>query len=93
MVSSPAAQCTLAYPPGTSYTLTLVSDADDQALRTTAAPVATDGAFSTAVDIPPGFPTGPASILVSGSTMDQCGQDPPPGVSCAAYQVTLTIAE
>lgn len=90
VVSSPPAQCAIAYPQGTTYALTLRPDGGDPARQTTV-PVAADGAFSANVDIPADFPTGPATVLVTGSTMDRCAQDTPPGVSCAAYQVALTI--
>ena len=98
-VSSPAAACEIDYPPGTQYALTLRSlaeldspgGADDA--PTTVAPVAENGEFSATVDIPPDFPKGLAIVGIRGSTFDECGKNPPPGVSCAGYEVVLTVTE
>jgi hypothetical protein len=70
----------------------LLADAS-RTSRETVAPVAEDGEFSATVDIPADFPRGPATIIISGSTFDECAEDPPPGVDCAGYQVGLTVTE
>lgn len=92
VVSSPPAACDLDYPPGTAYVVTLRANADGVA-RETAAPVGTDGEFSAVVEIPADFPAGPATISVTGSTFDECADDPPAGVACASYQTTLTVTD
>ena len=87
-ISAPPAACDLGYGPGKTYELTLVSP--DPATRTQAAvrvPVRDDGSFSTRVPIPRDFPEGPATVLVTGSPLDECGA----GGSCAAYSVAFTL--
>ena len=94
VVSSPSTTCDLGYPAaGVIYRLELLSDAraPDQPEATEAkAHVASDGSFSTSLAIPTGFPTGPATVLVSGSALDQCQEE---GASCAAYQVRLNVTD
>jgi len=92
MVRSPAAVCDIDYPPGTTYTVILRSDASKTS-QETFSPVAEDGEFAATVDIPPDFPRGPATISIRGSTFDECEKNPPPDVQCAGYEIGLMVTE
>ena len=85
-VSSPAAACDLGLGEGATYVVTLHSDTGRRG-RPVEAPVSPEGAFSVEVPVPAGFPTGPASVLVTGSPLDSCGE----GASCAAYTAAMEI--
>lgn len=89
-VSSKAAECDLGLNDDSTYKLTLISD-NDAGERTSGgtAPVEKDGSFSATVTIPADFPSGGASILVSGSALQKCDD----GESCAAYTTRITIKE
>lgn len=84
-VESGAAACSLGYPPGHRYTITLQHrDVVAPPLRVAVAP---DGRFRATIDIPATFPSGDAVIRVTGSPYDDCDDT----ASCVGYSVPLTI--
>ncbi|WP_029253017.1 hypothetical protein [Paraoerskovia marina] len=86
IVSSPAAACAT----GTDRTYTLVLHSEvltDTSTEPVVTDVAADGSFSTEIPVPSAFPGGPASLVVSGSTFDECSDEG----SCAAYQTEVEI--
>lgn len=87
IASAPAA-CELQIANGTTYRLTLAAEArGDTPADPGLTPINSDGSFSIAVAIPEDFPSGNATILVTGSAFDDCV----PTDSCAAYSVSLRI--
>ncbi|MFF2050490.1 hypothetical protein ACFVU2_02715 [Leifsonia sp. NPDC058194] len=86
-VSSPPADCDLAYADGHTYRITVgvretrTSEVEVQ--------VARDGSFSIPIPIPADLPRGEAVVSVTGSPMDDCGKD---GTgSCAGYAAYITV--
>lgn len=87
-VSSPPAECDLGYGTSTTYNLSLLGDGAAAVDQGTVV-VARDGSFVADMDIPPDFPPGPTTILVTGSAFDACHDEG----SCAAYVEQLTVTE
>jgi len=87
-ISSEPTACDLQIANGTTYTFTLVAEAHgDGPVDLGSTPVNSDGSFSSAVLIPEDFPSGNATLLVTGSAFDDCVL----GDSCAAYSAALRI--
>lgn len=88
-VSSGPFQCQNSYPSGKTYGLALNEPSGPGKLSDLGSyPVSADGSFNALVRIPNSYPAGPAYIIVSGSTFDQCRDSEG---SCAAYVASLTI--
>ena len=85
-VSSPAADCSLGYGRGHTYRVRLIHPGQPGPPVTTA--VAEDGSFRMTLTVPPTFPSGPATVAVTGSPMDDCDDG---GGSCAGYAAYLTV--
>ncbi|WP_394194950.1 hypothetical protein [Microbacterium foliorum] len=86
-VESAAAGCELGYLNGATYSIVLISASGERSAAVEV-PVERDGSFSAEILVPETFPTGEASALVSGSSYDECGDDPG---SCAVYSVDVVI--
>ncbi|HJX78677.1 hypothetical protein [Glutamicibacter sp.] len=87
-VSAPAAKCDLGYAEGKNYTLRLISEySETDPLEGREILVNTDGSFSDEVPIPTDFPQGAATLLVTGSPYDECGD----AESCAAYSHSFAV--
>lgn len=86
-VTSEAAECDLGYRDGAAYSIVVISSSGEKSEEVDV-PVAEDGSFSTEVVVPESFPAGQASVVVSGSSYDDCGDD---SGSCAAYIVEVTV--
>lgn len=87
-VKSEAAECDLGYGygDGAAYSIVVISSSGEKSEEVDV-PVAEDGSFSTEVVVE-SFPAGQASVVVSGSSYDDCGDD---SGSCAAYIVEVTV--
>lgn len=89
-VSSGAAECDLGFTKGSTYKLTLISDnKSGERASGGMTHVEKDGSFSTTVTVPADFPSGVASILISGTALQKCDD----GESCAAYTTRITVKE
>lgn len=87
-ISSPAAPCDLALADDATYEVRLISENDEsQRTDVVVVPVASDGSFTAAVEVPAGFPIGNAQVLVTGSPLDSCDAD----ASCAAYLTRVQV--
>ncbi|AQY00241.1 hypothetical protein B2G67_01135 [Microbacterium foliorum] len=86
-VTSEVAECDLGYGDGAAYSIVVISSSGEKSEEVDV-PVAEDGSFSTEVVVPESFPAGQASVVVSGSSYDDCGDD---SGSCAAYIVEVTV--
>ena len=85
-VSSPAADCSLGYKRGHIYRVRLIHPGQPgPSLRTA---VAEDGSFRVTLTVPPAFPSGPATVSVRGSPMDDCDDG---GASCAGYAAYFAV--
>jgi len=86
-VKSEAAECDLGYEDGTAYSIVVISSSGERSEEVDV-PVEGDGSFSTEVVVPESFPAGEASVVVSGSSYDDCGDD---SGSCAVHSVEVTV--
>lgn len=86
-VESEAAKCDLGYEDGATYSVVVISSSGEKSEEVDV-PVERDGSFSTDVVVPESFPDGHASVVVSGSAYDDCGDD---SGSCAAYTIEVMI--
>jgi hypothetical protein len=88
-VSSPSFACRASYPAGKQYRLLLAEVGRAAPWSLGRVPVGRDGSFRASLVIPTDAPPGEASIEVSGSAFDDCGDTA--GGSCAGYAVALTL--
>lgn len=88
-VASAAAECDLGYDDGATYSVVIISSSGDRS-DAVDVPVKEDGRFSVELAVPESFPSGPASVVVSGSTYDDCGEE---SGSCAVYSADITVAD
>lgn len=87
-ISAPRAACGLGYEPGKTYGLALLSvETPTRRQEPVRVPVDRDGSFGMVLTIPRDFPAGHATVLVTGSPLDDCGDEG----SCAAYSVSFTV--
>ena len=84
-LSSGAANCSLDYTSGHTYSIILTNKG--VAGKPVTATVARDGAFSTEIPIPADFSHGTAYLIVTGSPYDDCEN----GQSCAGYSTTIIV--
>ncbi|OUE19183.1 hypothetical protein BFL36_14165 [Clavibacter michiganensis] len=92
-VASPAVDCDLGHGSGRTYVIGIASevlDADGGSVFQEGEEfrVGADGAFVREVVVPEDLPSGPASISVRGSAIDDCDDGES---SCAAYQVPIMV--
>ena len=81
------AVCDLGYDSKSTYTVVLFSSTSQQS-DPMEVPVDDDGTFSAEIRVPETFTSGIASVTVSGSPYDDCGDE---SGSCAVYSVDVTI--
>lgn len=86
-VESEAAECDLGYEDGVTYSVVVISSSGEKSEEVDV-PVERDGSFSTDIVVPQSFPAGQASVVVSGSAYDDCGDE---SGSCAAYSVEVMV--
>lgn len=86
-VESEAAECDLEYEDGATYSVGLISSSGAKSEEVDV-PIERDGSFSIDIVVPESFPVGQASVVVSGSAYDDCGDE---SGSCAAYTVEVMI--
>jgi len=86
-VESEAAECDLGYKDGAIYSVVVISSSGEKSEEVDV-PVERDGSFATDIVVPESFSAGQASVVVSGSVYDDCGDD---SGSCAAYMVEVMV--
>lgn len=87
-IASAAAECDLGYDGETPYSIVLISSSGERS-DDVELPVREDGRFSEELVVPDSFPAGASSVVVTGSTYDDCGDDD--SGSCAAYSTDITV--
>lgn len=88
-IESGAAECDLGYDDDTAYSIELVSSSGERSDEVEVR-VGGDGRFSTTTVVPDSFPSGVATVVVSGSTYDDCDDD---SGSCAVYSTDITVTD
>ncbi|WP_144875948.1 hypothetical protein [Microbacterium sp. 1.5R] len=86
-LASGPAECDLGFESEPIYTVVLYSSTAQQSEPLEVAP-GEDGTFSSEISIPESFSPGIATVVVTGSPYDECGNE---SGSCAQYSVDVTI--